>query len=123
MRIKLYKPHEMIYWLECIEAEAENIIHPLLPNKLVEISKRHINKIKMDWKIGDEEVWEEHPHDVYCKKVIKYPACFHIDIELKHIEPAHMTLPFSPMWNAYNPYELINEINFSKLEDIKKLVK
>lgn len=89
----------------------------------MEISKLYINDVKFKWTIGDEEVWEDHPHDVYCKKLIKYPACFHIDIDLKYIEPVPMTLPSSPMWNAYNPYELINEINFSKLEDIKNLVK
>lgn len=118
MRIKLYRPHEMWYWLECTETEAKKIF-PLLPDELVEKSKHYINEVKMNWKIGGKEIWEGHPHDVYSKKVIKYPACFNIDKDLKYIEPAPMTLPFSHMWNGYSPYELIDEIKLNKLEKSK----
>lgn len=97
MRVKLHRPDDSLFWLECTAAEAEINIYPLLSEKQIEISKDCIAQVIRNWKVGDEEDNSEHPHDIYSKKTIKYPACFNVDINLTKIEPAPAYLPFSHM--------------------------
>jgi len=120
MRVKLHIANESLLWLECTVTEAEKNIYPLLSEEAIKISKDCIAEIMRKWEVGDEEDMSQHPHDIYSKKIIKYPACFSVDINLSRIEPAQAHLPYSHMWNGYNPYSLTEEICFSDLEDIQK---
>lgn len=121
MRVKLHRSDNSLLWLECTLAEAEVNVYPLLSEEQIKRSKDYIAHVLSDWKVGDVEDNSEHPHDIYAKKTIKYPACFNIDIDidLKKIEPAPAYLPYSHMWNGYNPYSLIEEICFDDFEDMK----
>jgi hypothetical protein len=120
MRVKLHKAKESLLWLECTVSEAENNIYPLLSGELIEISKNFITEVMRKWKVGDEEDYRQHPHDIYSKETIKYPACFNVDINLSRIEPAPAYLPYSHMWNGYCPYSLTDEICFDDFEDLKR---
>lgn len=123
MRVKIYRSDKDMVWLECTIAEAEMHIHPLLTNEQIVQSRNMIEEEQRQWLFGDEEDNSTHPHDVYEKKVIKYPACFNASRDLSRIEPAPVNLPFSPMWNAYNPYELIRERFFTDISDLKDQLK
>jgi len=119
MRVKLHIPKESILWLECTLDEAESIVYPLLSEEQIIVSKHCIAIILENWQVGDEEDNSKHPHDIYSKKTIKYPACFKVDFNLVEIEPTPANVPYSQMWNGYCPYELIDEINFSNFEELK----
>lgn len=119
MRVKLHIPEESILWLECTLDEAENKVYPLMSEDQIDASKKCITTIMEMWEVGDEEDNSNHPHDIYSKKTIKYPACFKIDVNLTKIEPAPANVPYSHMWNGYCPYELIDEINFNNFEEFR----
>ena len=123
MRVKLHRENDSLLWLECTLAEAEVNIFPLLSVEQIELSKDCIAQVLSDWEVGDEEDNSKHPHDIYSKKIIKYPTCFNIDINLTKVEPAPAFLPFSHMWNGYSPYSLIEEICFNNFEDLKNKYK
>lgn len=120
MRVKLQRTDNLLLWLECTVAEAEKNIYPLLSEKLITESKDFIEQIMEQWEVSDIEDNSVHPHDIYCKKTIKYPACFNIDINLTIIEPAPATLPFYHMWDGYCPYSLIDEICFNDFKELKQ---
>lgn len=118
MRVKLHIPEESILWLECTIDEATNIVYPLLSKDQIVESKKYVVQIMEGWKVGEEEDNSKHPHDIYCKKIIKYPVCFNIHGNLTKIEPLPANVPYSHMWNGYSPYELIDAMYFSDLTEL-----
>lgn len=122
MRVKLHIPEESILWLECTIDEAISIVYPLLSEDQIVESKKHVAQIMKIWEVGYEEDNSKHPHDIYCKKTIKYPVCFNIHSNLTKIEPIPANVPYSHMWNGYCPYRLIDELNFKDLTELKSYI-
>ena len=118
MRIKLYRADKDHFWLECTVFEAENRIYPCLVNEEVIKSRFFIEQASRHWSFGNEDDNSEHPHDMYSKRTIKYPVCFSISRDFKTIIPFEVSYPYSPQWNAYCPFELIDELEVEELSEL-----
>ncbi|MDX9694652.1 MAG: hypothetical protein RBT49_02575 [Bacteroidales bacterium] len=93
------------FWIECTDQE---VIDNILPLKCDSNFLKEIEQNKGSSKINKN------------KNDIKYCNFFLISVDLKDIQSYKWHYPFSGMWNAINPFEEIDEFDFSNLEQLSE---
>lgn len=87
------------YWVQCSPKEVEEEILPLLTEESVELMK------------GIEKTYgRSNPHSP--------DKFFLVAKDLSSVEPFNWAYPFHHMWNAYSPFEKVNEFVIDDLHEL-----
>ncbi len=94
------------YWIQCTIDEAKNKVFIYLSASQIEESMKN---------------WEPKENDV--ESIKNDSDCLHflISKDLKSIESFPWYYPYSGQWNAYCPFEEIEEVEISDLKEINAL--
>lgn len=92
------------FWIECTDQE---VIDNILPLKS---DSNFLEKIKEN--IGSSRINKNENEKVFCN-------FFLISVDLMNIESYNWVYPYAGMWNASNPFEVIEVIDFNNLEYLK----
>jgi hypothetical protein len=95
------------FWVEAIKEEAEVGISPWLkPAQIAESIKLAETYKGLAKMMGQPD----------------RPFCFLIARDLSSIDPFHVSYPIDNLWNAYSPFERMDETrSISRLEEIRNL--
>ncbi|MBD1925983.1 hypothetical protein H6F74_06750 [Trichocoleus sp. FACHB-90] len=92
------------FWVEATYEEAEKAIFPFLTPDAIKKSETYAKRgQKIAAQIGSPPK----------------PYCFLVAKDLSSIYPFHVHYPFSPMWNAYSPFEQFSESHIETLEQLR----
>ena len=94
------------FWIECTDQE---VIDNILP---IKSDSDFINEIKVHK--GHSKVNENENEKIFCN-------FFLISTDLKDIQSFNWVYPYAGMWNASNPFEKIDVIDFNNLEQLKDI--
>ena len=94
------------FWVECTNDE---VIEKILPLKSDEDFINEINR-----NIGHSTINRNENENIYCN-------FFLVSTDLKDIKSFRWVYPYSGQWNAYNPFEEIEMVEFYNLDELDEL--
>lgn len=95
------------FWIECTDQE---VIDNILPLKS---DSNFMDTIKENK--GPSKINKNENENVYCN-------FFLISVDLKNIQSYNWVYPYTGMWNASNPFEVIEVIDFNSLEKLHDIL-
>lgn len=99
-------PHLDAFWVEATKDEADTSIFPLLKPLQVERSELLALKFKtVAADMGNPD----------------HPSCFLVARDLSYIEPLEPHYPIHQLWNAYSPFESMQETILDNLEILQNI--
>jgi len=91
------------FWIEATKKEAESLIFPRLKPAEIVKSRELADQLKgLAKELG-------HPLRLFC---------FLVSRDFQIIKPMEGHYPFGNLWNGYSPFEWMEEIEISRLEDV-----
>lgn len=92
------------FWIECTDQE---VIDHILP---IKSDPEFLEKINFNK--GPSGINKNENENIYCN-------FFLISVDLKDIGSFGWVYPYAGMWNAGNPFKMINVIDFDNLKELK----